>query len=181
MAVARDDIFIYTDFVACIPDMKKEKQSAQKIKTWHKVFFVILALSFMGVKFLQLQFSTAMLELKDQILSVQIAKTIYQTHKGLGDRDTLSPYDGMLFLFDFPKKPGIVMRDMRFPIDIVWFQDGKVVDIAPNVPIEPEKSELELTRYYPRVEATAVLELPAGWADQYHLQIGDVLRVIGTE
>jgi hypothetical protein len=158
----------------------KEK-TTPKLKTWHKVFFVILAVSCMGAKLWQFRWPEATIELGDRVLHVQVAETLYQTHKGLGDRDTLAPYDGMLFLFDFPKKPGIVMRDMRFPIDIVWLYDGTVVDIAPNVPIEPGVSEFELTRYYPREEATMVLELPAGWSGQHNLEIGDTLRFVEEE
>lgn len=158
-----------------------EEKKDMRLKTWHKVFFVILAVSFMGVKLWQLQWPKATVELKGQILYVQVAETLYQTHKGLGDRETLAPYDGMLFLFDFPKKAGIVMRDMRFPIDIVWLYNGEVVDIAPNAPIEPGASEFDLTRYYPRSDATAVLELSAGWADAHDLRIGDRLRLLEEE
>ena len=98
-----------------------DKKKTTVLKTWHKVIFVLIAISFLGLKLWQIHWPTATVEFKGHVLDVQVAGTLYQTYKGLGDRDSLAPYDGMLFFFDFPKKPGIVMRDMRFPIDIVWF------------------------------------------------------------
>jgi hypothetical protein len=156
--------------------MAEEKRSV--FKTWHKVLFVLLGLCFMGLKVWQAQWPTANVELKGLVLHVQVAETLYQMHKGLGERDTLAPYDGMLFPFDFPQKPGIVMRDMRFPIDIVWIMNGHVVDIAPHVMPEPGVSERQLTIYYPRVQANFVLELPAGWVEEHGLEIGDTIRLI---
>lgn len=117
--------------------------------------------------------------LKGEPLLVQIARTPYHHKKGLGGRESLGKYDGMLFIFQFSGRVGIVMRDMEFPIDIVWLNKGEVVDIAPNVPIEPDVSEEELTRYYPRKNADLALELPGGWMESHDLRIGDVLTVVG--
>jgi len=120
----------------------------------------------------------ATVELKGQTLNVLLAENIYQQQKGLGGRNSIAPYDGMLFPFFLVGKHAIVMRDMEFPIDIVWLLDGEVVDFAPYVQIEPDKTEFEYTKYYPRTEANFVLELPAGWADEHELKIGDRMSVI---
>ena len=114
--------------------------------------------------------------LANQELTVLLARTPKQLHQGLGRRDVM-PKDGMLFLFPYPRKVGIVMRDMRFPLDIVWLGEGKVVDIAPNVATEPGVGEAGLRVYYPRYEASMVLELPAGWASTNGLKIGDSITV----
>lgn len=111
--------------------------------------------------------------LKDDHLQVYVAKTLKDMYVGLGGRENLDGKDGMLFLYDFPDKHGIVMRDMLFSIDVVWLYDGQVVDIAPALPLEPEASEFDLTVYRPRTEATMVLELPAGWSAKHDLKIGD--------
>ena len=114
----------------------------------------------------------------EQTLHVYVAETIKDMYVGLGGREDLGENDGMLFLYDYPGKHGIVMRGMLFPIDIVWFYEGQVVDIAPAVPVEPEATEYELTPYRPRTDATMVLELPAGWVAAHDLKIGDTLLIL---
>jgi uncharacterized membrane protein (UPF0127 family) len=79
----------------------------------------------------------------------------------------------MLFLYPFFEKHVFVMRDMKFSIDIIWFNAGEVVDIAPSVPVQPQDRQ-----YTPRASANAVLELPAGWAEAHKLQIGDHLEPV---
>lgn len=138
------------------------------------IFFATAIFLFFWQRF---HWSSMSISLKDQELHVLVAKNIYQQYKGLGGRKQLAPYDGMIFPFYLLDKHTFVMRDMEFPIDIVWLKDGVVVDIAPNVPIEPDASEQELARYYPRTEANLVLELQAGWTQKNGLKIGDVMTL----
>ncbi len=150
-----------------------------KIKKTHAILLVAILLGLGISTFLQHRWSDAVIELKGEPLYVLVAKNGYQLHKGLGKRTDLGDFDGMLFLFAGEnKRPGIVMRDMQFPLDIIWIQRGIVIDIAPNVPIEPGKEEQDLIPYYPRTTANIVLELPAGWVDQHELKIGDTLTVL---
>lgn len=144
------------------------------MKRSHIIFLSIFFIAFATTFFWQRYHTPgAVIELKDQRLSVLVADTPERRYIGLGGRETLAPYDGMLFLFGNKGRHGFVMRNMSFPIDIVWFSDGVVVDIAPNVPLESGVDEAVLRRYYPRADANAVLELPSGWAAKYGLQIGD--------
>ena len=159
-------------------DDKEIKPVSKKMK-WLLIIFLVAA---GGLQLWKFRWPKMVLELKGEKLNVLVADTYYHQRKGLGGRESLSPYDGMLFLFSFPAKQAFVMRDMEFPIDIVWLKQQIVVDMAKNVQIE-ELGTLEegLQRYYPRVEATAVLELPAGWADSHQLQIGDALKVVDDD
>ena len=110
-------------------------------------------------------------------LKVLVAKTPDQIFKGLGGRTTLLPYDGMILVYQEKSQHGIVMRDMEFPIDIVWIDHGVVVDIAPNVPLDNAPEET-LKRYYPRLPDNIVLELPAGSAKRHRITIGTKIQVI---
>lgn len=152
--------------------------SKTKLGKFNIIFLVIFLVSLVGLKIWQYHWSDAVVELKGEEIHVLVARTPYQHKKGLGDRDSLGEYDGMLFIFELQKRVGIVMRDMCFPIDIVWLDRGEVVDIAPNIQVEANVSEEKLTRYYPRKEANLVLELPAGWVGEHNLKIGDVLKVV---
>ena len=134
--------------------------------------------SVIGLRVWQQFIPTATISLAGEELLIQVAKIPPHQIKGLGGRETLEPYDGMLFVYPLRGLHGIVMRDMQFPIDIVWIDGNTIIDIAPNVPIEPGATEEELHPYRPRVEATAVLELSAGWVEEHGVKIGDVVRAV---
>lgn len=149
-----------------------------KLTKFQKIFLIVFAVSAVGLWLWGWRWPTATLELKGETLQALVAKSPRHQYQGLGKRDTLAPYDGMLFIFTIPHRVGIVMREMRFPIDIVWLDQGAVVDIAPSVPLEPNKPESQLTVYRPRLPANTVLELPAGWAEAKGLKLGDRLKVL---
>lgn len=153
-------------------------KNKKKIKTWHWVFFLVIFATGIGLRIWQNKTPIIQVELKNQILDVMLAKTIYQQQKGLGGRESLDPYDGMVFVYSDLSRPVMVMRDMEFSIDIVWFEGGKVIDIASSLPLEPGASENELTRYYPRKKADLVLQLPAGWVEENILKIGDKISLV---
>ena len=154
--------------------------SERKFKKIHLLFIVIFILSYPGLKLWQLRLPQAEIELKEQKITVWVAKTPARLYKGLSGKENLAGNRGMLLVFGKMGKHGIVMRDMEFPIDIIWLSNGEVVDIAPNVPIEPGVSEEKLTRYYPRKEANAVLELSAGWSEKNEVKIGEKIKVISN-
>lgn len=145
-----------------------------------KTVFLFLALffgSYLFLRFWNMRFPETAILLKNQPLTVQVARTPEQWYRGLGGRETMGT-DGMLFFFSRADEHAMVMRDMQFPIDIVWLAKGVVVDIAPSVSIQPGVPEAELFVYQPRVPATMVLELPAGWTEDHNLVIGDRLEVV---
>lgn len=149
-----------------------------RISRWQLGFVILFVVALIGVSVWQYRPSEATVVLGGQELNVLVAKTRQQQYRGLGRRASLGEADGMLFPFGLPSRIGIVMRDMEFPIDIIWLRDGTIVDIAPSVPTEPGVSETNLRVYYPRVEANAVLEVPAGWVAAHGVKIGDTLERI---
>jgi len=114
--------------------------------------------------------------------SVQIANTKWQVEisdtaltraRGLSGRSGLEANTGMLFIFPTPDTNGFWMKDMLFPLDIIWVKDNKVVGLEQNVLPEPEKTLLGLTIYYPPSPINYVLEVSAGSAAKYNLRVGD--------
>lgn len=148
------------------------------LKKWHIVFLIIIGLAFIILNVWQYHWPEANVELRGQKLHVLVAKDFYHQYRGLGKRDSLGAYDGMLFAFNFADRQGIVMRDMRFPLDIVWLNQGEVIDYIQNVQLEPGVEESQLSVYYPRQDADMVLELPAGWVQNHGLKIGEVLKAV---
>lgn len=95
-------------------------------------------------------------EVGGRIFSVEIANTPELRHLGLGERDSLPEDAGMLFLFDRPDTYGFWMKGMRFPIDIAWIYDGRIVHIERSIPADSKRT------MYPGTPATMVLETNAG-------------------
>ena len=92
----------------------------------------------------------------------EVADTQAKKELGLGKRDTLAAGHGMYFPFPSSKYWVFWMKDMRFPIDIVWIGDGKVVDVSRDAPV-PKGDEQPAT-FSPVAPADAVFEVNAGEA-----------------
>ncbi len=106
----------------------------------------------------------------DVKIKVEIADDAAEMAQGLSDRKSLGENHGMLFVFDKPGTPAFWMKDMNFPLDIIWIQGDTIVDIAPNLP--PLAGDFVST-YSPRVPANYVLEVNAGFAEKHGIKIGD--------
>lgn len=118
--------------------------------------------------------------LRGRTFEIEVADNVNKRDKGLGDRDSLAAGHGMYFPFDTAQRWVFWMKDMRFPIDIIWIREGKVVDIDHSVPVP---TTLPLDTFSPSEPADAVLELNAGVAEDIGLVPGDeiVIRVPKTE
>ncbi len=148
------------------------------IKKWQIIFFVILIVCSVGLWLWQSHWPRALIKVNGEELNVLLADTPYHYYVGLGGRNSWGNFAGMLFVFPDSSQHGIVMRNMNFPIDIVWLDHGRIIDFAQNVPIEPGVKDGDLVVYYPRVNGNLVLELPAGWVLKNGLKIGDILTMI---
>ncbi len=106
--------------------------------------------------------------LAGQVIHAEIADTPRTRARGLGGREELVEGEGMLFVFGSPAPYAFWMKDMRFPIDILWLDEaGRVVDIREQVP--PESYPAAFTS---RAKALYVLELPAGFSERFDVEIG---------
>mgnify|MGYP002725570779 CR=1 FL=1 len=113
-----------------------------------------------------------------QTISVLVADSNRHLIKGLSGRKDFGKYNGMLFVFPTVDRYVMVMRDMNFAIDIVWLNNYRIVDMAPNVKPEPGVSSLNLRQYQPRASSDMVLELPALFTSKNKLKIGDSVTIL---
>jgi hypothetical protein len=101
-------------------------------------------------------------------VSVDVADTEALREQGLSGRTNLPEGKGMLFVFETDGTWGIWMKDMLFPIDIVWADSsGAVLTVAAEV--SPD-SYPEV--FFPSAPARYVLELPAGYAASHGIAEG---------
>lgn len=102
-------------------------------------------------------------------IEIEIADDPAERSRGLSGRESLGENEGLLFIFE---KPGIYsfwMKEMLFPIDIIWIdQNWAVVEITKNA--APESFPGNFT---PRSPAQYVLETNSGFADEAKINLGD--------
>ena len=115
--------------------------------------------------------------LAKQKVTLDVADTEKARETGLSGRNSLSDNQGMLFLFDEPSIPSFWMKGMKFPIDIVFLNNNKIVTIFKNVPAPKTVTETPNVYYQPSSPSDKVIELKAGMADKYNLHQGDTIKL----
>jgi len=105
----------------------------------------------------------------DKKIKVEIADTQELMIKGLSSRENLPWDQGMLFVYDNYTKPSYWMKDMRFPIDIIWIKDKKIIGITNNIQA-PASLTSSLSTYSPSQVINYVLEVNAGWCDENNIK-----------
>lgn len=118
---------------------------------------------------------TTMVEIGGLKIEAEIAKTPEQREKGLSGRVALGENRGMLFVFEQPAIYSFVAKGMKFPFDIIWIKDNKIVDVTKKIPV-PELGE-DLITYEPLFAANYALEMTGGYCDQYDLRIGMEVKI----
>ena len=121
--------------------------------------------------------SGAVVSINDASVRTEIAADEASRQRGLSGRERLAADAGMLFLLP-NDSPAFWMKGMRFPLDIVWIKDGRVVDVTADVP-PPDGQSASLPTYSPGRPADRALEVNAGWAARHGVGRGDVVRVRG--
>ena len=121
--------------------------------------------------------ATTTLAIGNANIIVEIVDTDAARTRGLSGRATLGENRGMLFVFDTTTYQSFWMKDMSFPIDIIWLDDNwRVVDITQNI-LPPSTSlgtgNFFLKTYSPRAPARYVLEVNAGFIAAHKITIGE--------
>lgn len=144
------------------------KRIAKKKIVYFLSAFLILLILFYGYK---KEFAMKKAVINGQELKLEIASTDAERKLGLGGREGICQNCGMLFLFSQKGQYNFWMKDMRFPLDIVWILDDKVVYFEKNV----DSDFSGILR--PQTEADKVLELNTGKAQELNLKIGDQINL----
>jgi uncharacterized membrane protein (UPF0127 family) len=112
-------------------------------------------------------------KINGKAFSLEVAKTSEAREKGLSGRSGLKADQGMIFVFDTPDKQCFWMKDMKFPIDILWFDSGKklVYEIRELSPSTYPES------FCSPSSAQYVVELPAGTAARLNANNGTQLEL----
>ncbi|MEK9200816.1 MAG: DUF192 domain-containing protein [Patescibacteria group bacterium] len=113
-----------------------------------------------------------MLSVGSSTFRVEIKDTPKERAQGLSGRTSLDEGHGMLFIFDKPDIYQFWMKDMRFPLDFVWIDNGQVVELIEDVP-NPTKDDLIPQIITPTQKVRQVLEIPAGSIKKFKIKVGN--------
>jgi uncharacterized membrane protein (UPF0127 family) len=133
---------------------------------------IVLLIAFLSLNYLFPK--TPMIEINGHIFNLYLAETSQDQAIGLAKYNKLEQNQGMLFLFDKGDFYSFWMKDMKFPIDIIFIQDNKVVDVFNSVPVWPNEN---LPVYTTKTKANKVLEINAGLANQYKIKIETIVNI----
>lgn len=114
---------------------------------------------------------TTVLEIGGEQFTTYIADTSESRTRGLSDVVTLGENEAMLFVFDQPGIYKFWMKDMNFPIDMVWLDSEKrIVHIESNV--SPESFPQS---FGPSKESRYVIEFTAGTVELLGVLVEDYI------
>lgn len=120
---------------------------------------------------------TGMVIIRDLGIPVVVADTPVLQEQGLSGRKILSQDSGMFFVMETSALHGFWMKDMLFPIDIIWIDESlHVVSIIANAAPESYPSV-----FYPSSPAKYVLEVNAGFARMHGISAGDAILFERTQ
>lgn len=152
------------------------------------IIFVLLVSIISGVFFLRTLWTirpvsqsvwtdtdSAHITIKDTTITAEVCASISKRQKGLSGHTPLTDTTGMLFIFAQPQKEMFWMKDMTFPIDIIWISNNVVVDVTKNLPIPT--STLAIPTASPSTPASMVLEVSAGMIEKLGISVGDAVRI----
>lgn len=116
---------------------------------------------------------SASLMINEHYVELDIAATNEARQQGLSGRTELEEDEGMLFLFSSAGRHSFWMKDMNFPIDIIWLDErNEVVDIK-----ERAQPESYPETFAPAKSATKVVELTADFVAEEEIKIGQQLNI----
>jgi len=118
------------------------------------------------------------IKIGEKTINVEVVRTETEREQGLSGREKLGKNYGMLFVFERRDFYVFWMKDMLFPIDIIWIdKDGTVVDVLEDA--QPDT--------YPEFQfvsdflAQYVLEVNAGFFDKNNIKLGDVVDFMDVD
>ena len=140
----------------------------------------VLVIDSNDTKLESIDFPRGIIALDGKFLEVQIADDHPRRVQGLMFQEGLEYNEGMIFKFENKGVHSLWMRNMQFPLDMIWFDsDGHVVHIEENVP--PCKTALDTRSCIPvnngDTLALYVLELAAGYVQKFKITTDSVLAI----
>lgn len=153
------------------------------MKTKNKLLLIVFILILISLGYFGYLFfvkpcitdNSAIVQIGKVRYQVEIADDYLEIIKGLSGRPFLNQDRGMLFIFNKKDYHIFGMKGMQFPIDIIWVEDDKIVDMTENVPVPPDSNYL--IQYKPKMPVNKVLEVNAGETKRNNISLGQKISI----
>ncbi len=137
------------------------------------VFFVIAVMGLVGLWW-SMPAQRTKLSLNNHSFQTTILRTDEERIRGLSGTKSLPGNKAMLFVFPHNDTWGIWMKDMNFPIDILWVNSSnKVVHIVKDA----QPSSYPDTVFEPSEDARYVIETISGTIEETGIKKGDTVTL----
>lgn len=124
---------------------------------------------------MNVEFKKKEISIAKKRMSAFIADTPRKMTVGLMFRKSMKQNECMLFVFPNDSSHPIWMRNMRFPLDIVWLDSKRrIVDIVESA---KPSSGLDFSGYKSKEPSRYVIELNAGLVSKNRIKVKDVAKL----
>lgn len=138
-------------------------------KRWIALSATIIVLVGLGAVGLWYQSLPPTVTLGDATFAMRVARTASERQQGLSGTSQIAADEALVFDFLAEDRWGIWMKDMNYPIDIVWLDgDKNVIHIVKDA----QPSSYPTVTYRPAEPAKYVIELKAGVTSAKRITIG---------
>jgi len=126
------------------------------------------------------QFSPESVEIviNQRRIKAEVVSSPIALYRGLSGRTELCRDCGLLFNFSGAEEREFVMRNMKFPLDIIFINAGQIINIARN--LAPEGNNPQ-NIYRSSGPANQVLEINGGYSEYFGFEAGDRVLIQRTD
>jgi len=117
------------------------------------------------------------IKINEHEITVELVQTQKARENGLSKRNSLNENHGMLFIFEPSSYPQMWMREMNFPIDIIWINKNYEIVYIKKQALPCPRNQNLCTLYTPGKPAQYVLEITSGDCDKYNIKVGDIVEM----
>lgn len=142
----------------------KKTKWAPKVTAFAIAASIVIAVAILSTK----HSHQKIIHIGNTTFSTTIADTAITREQGLSGRKSLSSDDAMLFTFDTAAVQCFWMKNMRFPLDILWFNSQKQL-IYTRQNLSPKTYP---KTFCPHSPTRYVVETKAGTVRRDHIQLG---------
>ena len=134
------------------------------------IIIIVVYFSF-SVFYFKTEFGKGKVIVSGKAINVDVALTAEAQYQGLQGKNSLANNEGMLFVFKEKHYQNFWMQGMKFPIDIIWLDDNKIIGFVENAPVPKDSNNIPT--YTSPSEVNYVLEVKSGFVKENNIKVGD--------
>lgn len=117
--------------------------------------------------------SLATITINQTVFEVYVADEPAEQELGLGAVQSLEADQGMVFIFSDSQPRSFWMKEVEYPIDIIWVNDLQVIGYVTAQPERTGTAVSDYLVYRSPDSVNMVIEVPAGTVQSVQIEVGD--------